>query len=446
MYPDFDLIRKYFYISLVIERGRALLEKNDTEKCFDADKMSRRWYTECINETKIEELGVQPLLDSLKVFGGWPVLDEDSSKSYDSFKWYEQTTLLNKEGFSLNYIMSHYIDTDDKNNSYRVIKLDQTSLGMSREYLIKGFDDKDVQAYYQYMVDAAQLLGADETKARQQLKESLMFEIALANISAPREERRDANKLYNPTTLGEMDNEENGKVLHVETNEPVLPPSWVSYIDGLVNDGLNYKDDVEVDGISIDSDEKVIIRNPVFLKNVTMLLAKTDAKVIANYMAWRVVKSRLNVLNKAAEDIRQKYSKAITGVASKQPTWKKCVGSAGFGKYSYTSGAGAAGSMYVRKYFKPEEKQEMLNMISYIRESFGRILDNLPWMDAETKTQAKKKLEKMDQFIAYPDELTDQESVDGLHKGTHIYSKSVIIIVAYLTRDSCHLNAFHSCF
>ena len=108
MYPDFDLIRKYFYISLVIERGRALLEKNDTEKCFDADKMSRRWYTECINETKIEELGVQPLLDSLKVFGGWPVLDEDSSKSYDSFKWYDQTTLLNKEGFSLNYIMSHY--------------------------------------------------------------------------------------------------------------------------------------------------------------------------------------------------------------------------------------------------------------------------------------------------------------------------------------------------
>merc|ERR1712088_1010597 len=115
----------------------------------------------------------------------------------------------------------------------------------------------------------------------------------------------------------------------------------------------------EVDGISINSDEKVIIRNPVFLNN-------------------------------AAEDTRQKYSKAITGVASKQPTWKKCVGSAGFGKYSYTSGAGAAGSMYVRKYFKPEEKQEMLNMISYIRESFGRILDNLPWMDAETKTQAKK--------------------------------------------------------
>ena len=85
-------------------------------------------------------------------------------------------------------------------------------------------------------------------------------------------------------------------------------------------------------------------------------------------------------------------------------------------------------------------------MISYIRESFGRILDNLPWMDAETKTQAKKKLEKMDQFIAYPDELTDQESVDGLHKGTHIYIVKVSLLLLFMTRDSCHLNTFHSCF
>lgn len=398
----------------VVQRGRILLEKEDTEKCFDADKMSRRWYKACVNETEIEKLGVQPLLDSLKTLGGWPVLEKDSEKSYDSFKWYEQTTLLNKEGFSLNYIMSHYIDTDDKNNSYRVFKIDQTSLGMSREYLIKGFEDKDVQAYYQYMVDAAVLLGADETKAMQQLKESLVFEIALANLSAPREERRDANKLYNPTTLGELGGEGYKAEDH---NGRAQPPSWQTYIQGLVNDGLNYKEDLDAETIVIGSDEKVIVRNPAFFKNVTLLLINTDPKVIANYMAWRVVKGRLNYLNKAAEDIRQKYNKAITGVASKKPTWKKCVGSAGFGTYSYTSGAGAAGSMYVRTYFKPEEKQEMLTMITYIRASFGRILDDLPWMDAKTKVEAKNKLEKMDQFIAYPDELIVQDKVDGLHKG-----------------------------
>ena len=98
------------------------MEKEDSEASFETDKMSRRWYKACSNETMIEELGVQPLLDSLKTLGGWPVLESDE-KSYDSFKWYDQISLNNREGFSLNYIMSHYIDTDDKNNSYRVLKL-----------------------------------------------------------------------------------------------------------------------------------------------------------------------------------------------------------------------------------------------------------------------------------------------------------------------------------
>jgi predicted metalloendopeptidase len=218
----------------VEERGRMLLEQEDTDKSFETDKKSRRWYRACMNETRIEELGVQPLLDTLEKLGGWPVL-EKNEKSYESFKWYEQVSKLNSEGLSLNYIMSHYIDTDDKNNSYRVIKLDQSSLGLSREYLIKGFEDKDVQSYYQYMIDSAVLLGADETKAKSQLKDALMFEISLANLSAPREERRDANKLYNPTTLGDLDSEAN------KVAEPAHPPSWQEYIAGLVNDGIHYK-------------------------------------------------------------------------------------------------------------------------------------------------------------------------------------------------------------
>ena len=48
------------------------------------------------------------------------------------------------------------------------------------------------------------LLGADPSKAASDLKESLLFEIKLANASLPREERRNASKLYNPMKLSEM--------------------------------------------------------------------------------------------------------------------------------------------------------------------------------------------------------------------------------------------------
>ena len=41
--------------------------------------------------------------------------------------------------------MSGYA-TDAKNSERRITEVDQLSPGLSREYLIKGFEDKDVQA------------------------------------------------------------------------------------------------------------------------------------------------------------------------------------------------------------------------------------------------------------------------------------------------------------
>lgn len=61
--------------------------------------------------------------------------------------------------------------------------MDQASLGLSREYLNRGFSDKLVQAYYEYMVDLAVILGANKARAEVELKESLEFEIKLANVS-----------------------------------------------------------------------------------------------------------------------------------------------------------------------------------------------------------------------------------------------------------------------
>lgn len=49
--------------------------------------------------------------------------------------------------------------------------------------MVKGITDKVVAAYYSYMVDMAVLFGADRTKAETELKESLDFEMALANVS-----------------------------------------------------------------------------------------------------------------------------------------------------------------------------------------------------------------------------------------------------------------------
>ena len=90
-------------------------------------------------------------------------------------------------------------------NVYRVLYMDQADLGLSKQYWDRGLDEPEVKAYKQYMLDAAKLLGLSDTaKAEVEFQKVMEFERKLANISAPKEARRDSNKLYNPTTLGEF--------------------------------------------------------------------------------------------------------------------------------------------------------------------------------------------------------------------------------------------------
>ena len=51
---------------------------------------------------------------------------------------------------------------------------------------MKGLEDKDVQAYFDYMKDVALLLGAEKSSVDTEMLEVIKFEIQIANISLPR--------------------------------------------------------------------------------------------------------------------------------------------------------------------------------------------------------------------------------------------------------------------
>ena len=45
----------------------------------------------------------------------------------------------------MDYFFDFSVTTDLKNSSWRILDIDQPSLGMSREYLVKGLEDEDVK-------------------------------------------------------------------------------------------------------------------------------------------------------------------------------------------------------------------------------------------------------------------------------------------------------------
>ena len=51
-----------------------------------------------------------------------------------------------------------------------------------RETLLTGFEDEAVQAYLEYQIGLAVLLGADRERATNELTLAVQFEIDLANV------------------------------------------------------------------------------------------------------------------------------------------------------------------------------------------------------------------------------------------------------------------------
>ena len=173
--------------------------------------------------------------------------------------------------------------------SWRILDLDQPGLGMAREYLMKGLEDPDVQAYQEYMQDVALLLGADKDTVINDIKETIKFEIELAKISLPRsilntltksahnvcyknvdrEERRDASRLYNPMKVSEL-----------TSLDPTTP--WLEYINTILTTNIvqvlkpvaTFSTLHQVSG-----DEIIIVDVPNYITNFSQLIQKTPKRI-----------------------------------------------------------------------------------------------------------------------------------------------------------------------
>ena len=343
----------------------------------------------------LENSGLEPIKKLLDDLGGWPVL-QDSSGDWDTFEWADFTIKSMELGLDVDYIVEHDVDQDSRNTIERVIIFDQPDLGMKRDYLIQGFENKEVQYYYNYMVEAAILLGANKERARLEMKEALLLEIDLANISTSKELRRDPNSKYHNTTVDNM-----------PIFQKALGKFTVKeYLQKMVNASDN-------PSIEIQESEKIVIQDLNYFQAFPGVLDVRDKKVIANYLGWRVFKSRVKFLNQAARKLRENYKKSLKGVAKAKSKWKSCLEEMGFNQKPDEDGVhGLVGSMYVRHYFKPEDKKEVEKMIVYLKQAFSSMLRDSDWLDNKTKDKAKKKLDTMDQFIGYPDELVNKDIMD----------------------------------
>uniref|UniRef100_A0A9J8AQL5 Phosphate regulating endopeptidase homolog, X-linked n=1 Tax=Cyprinus carpio carpio TaxID=630221 RepID=A0A9J8AQL5_CYPCA len=365
---------------------KELLEQPIGGDDIEAVKKAKVLYVSCMNETALEIVDAKPLLKNLKLKEfRWPVLGNALGSSS---RWVEsQFNLLEtlaqiRSQHSKSVLIRLYVSPDDKNSNQYIIKLDQASLSLSsREDYITNTTEAQMyrEALLRLMVDVSVMLGANEQDAEAQMKPVLDFEIKLAKIVIPYENRTSEN-MYNKYSLNKL-------------QRTVPDFNWLSFVRAVIDTEL-YPD------LKISSSEQVIVRVPQYFKDLFKLINATETRYpdIANYVIWRSVFSRITTLSRRFLYRYLDFARVTTGTTSLTPRWDKCV------NYVENTLIYATGRLFVDKHFQEDKKHMMEELINGIRWAFIDMLEKQnDWMDKETKRKATEKAHAVLAKVGYPD-------------------------------------------
>jgi putative endopeptidase len=152
----------------------------------------------------------------------------------------------------------------------------------------------------------------------------------------------------------------------------------------------------------IEGEKTVNVNQPSAVAGISKLV---ETAPMADWQAWmryHTLRSLSPVLPKAYRDETFAfYGKTLSGTPQQEERWKQAV--------NLTTGAlgEAVGQDYVARYFPPEAKAQMDELVKNIIVAMDKRLANLAWMDPKTREAARFKLSRFTPKIGYPDKWID---------------------------------------
>ncbi|KAK1202754.1 NEP protein, partial [Pygoscelis papua] len=388
-YSNFDILRDE--LEVVLKDVLNTQGNND----ITAVQKAKTLYRSCVNETTIDSRGGRPLINLLPNVSDWPVATTNWDSSYGT-AWTAETAIaqLNSR-YGKKVLINFFVGTDDKNSTAHIIHIDQPGLGLpSRDYYeCTGAYKEACSAYVDFMISVAKLIlqerniSFNERDISEQMKRVMDLEKEIANATTKSEDRNDPLLLYNKMTLAQLQNNFSLEIDHKVFN-------WSKFINDIMSTVQ----------INIENTEHVIVYDPEYLIRLKSILNKYTPRDLQNYMIWRFIMDLVNSLSRNYKDTRNAFRKALYGTTSETAVWRRCA--------NYVNGnmENAVGRLYVEEAFAGDSKHVVEEMIADIRDVFIKTLDELTWMDAETKKKAEQKATAIRERIGYPDEIMTDDS------------------------------------
>ncbi len=142
------------------------------------------------------------------------------------------------------------------------------------------------------------------------------------------------------------------------------------------------------------------------LPGMMALVSETPVDVLKAWMVKEFLSDHAAVLPARFDAASfEFFGKTLRGTPEQRPRWKRAI--------AETEGliGELVGKEYVARYFPPENKAAMDELVANLRLALGESIDEITWMGEETKTQARAKLASFDPKIGYRPNL---ETYEGL--------------------------------
>jgi endothelin-converting enzyme/putative endopeptidase len=143
------------------------------------------------------------------------------------------------------------------------------------------------------------------------------------------------------------------------------------------------------------------VSQPKFIEAFNHELTATPLADWKLLLKWKVLNASASWLSSDFVEEDFAFSSFMSGAKEMKPRWKRCV--------EVTDGllGEALGKKYVEKYFPPEAKARMQDMVKNLRKAMQESIEGLDWMSPETKKRALEKLSTFNPKIGYPDKWKD---------------------------------------
>ena len=262
-----------------------------------------------------------------------------------------------------------YISPDPADTTRYVVNITQSGLVMPvRDYYLNEGDRFDAYraAYKAYVTKIFELIGDASPAAS--AESVVALETALATVHWSPERQRDVQATNNPVDRAGL-----AAMIPAVEWDIMLPVAGLGTVQNFV------------------------VNETTALRDGAALLDTQPVDTWKKYLAFHLASDYASNLPKAFDDANfDFYRRTLAGVEVQRDRWKR-----GVQLLDGLIGEGV-GELYVAKFFPPDYKAKMDELVANLVAAMGQRLETLPWMDDATRAEAAKKLATFDPRVGYP--------------------------------------------